>query len=114
MIELVKTANALELRPDDLETLADARDLDEALESNLCNGWRRVQPEECGAMTDGFLITDDWEDDDHGTLTHLGTVYWDANYMVTDTLDELREGKTVRWTASEKAGGNDEDSERDD
>ena len=38
MIELVKTANSLELRPDDLEALADARDLDEALESNLCNG----------------------------------------------------------------------------
>lgn len=99
MIELIKTENSLKLVPDDLEALRDAEHLDEALESNLCNGWTRVEPERCGALTDGFIITDDWDDDDLGNLTHLGTVYWDANYQITDTLDRLKKGETVEWPA---------------
>lgn len=97
MIELQKTDQGLRLVPDDLEALQEAQSLDEALESNLCNGWTRIQPEQIGALTDGFLISDDWDEDDHGKVTRLGSVWWDADYAVTDTLAELKAGRTVIW-----------------
>ena len=99
MIELKKTESGLQLIPDDLEALAEARDIHEALESNLGNGWASIPPEDIGALTDGTIITDDWDMDDDGVMSCPGTVYWDANYAVTDTLAELREGRTVVWTA---------------
>ena len=105
MIELIKTDKGLTLVPVDLEALANAIDIHDALESNLCNGWRRILPTAAQAqrmalLTDCYLLTDDWEDDDQGTLTKLGRVYWDADYQVTDTLELLRKGETVTWVAA--------------
>lgn len=100
MITLRKTASGLVLEPDDLDSLQEAADLPEALESNLCNGWEVIAPEECGALTNGIIITDDYDRNDHGNLTHLGTVYWDANYAVRSALDELKAGRTVTFVAA--------------
>lgn len=97
MVELVKTPTHLEIKPTDIEALQEARDIHEALEHHLCNGWRSIEPEEIGALTEATIITDDYQEDDHGNLTQLGSVYWDSDYQVTDALDELRNGKTVRW-----------------
>jgi hypothetical protein len=99
MIDLKKTENGLQLIPDDLEALAEARDITEALETQLCNGWTTVDPSDIGALTDGTIITDDWDLDDDGEMNCPGTVYWDSNYAVTDTLEQLRKGETVVWTA---------------
>lgn len=101
MIELIETDKGLELRPDDLEALAEARNIIEALESNLANGWETVDPAEIEALTDGTIISQEADRDDHGTLKKIGVVYWDANYAVTDTLDELKAGKTVIWQKGE-------------
>ena len=65
------------------------------IEYQLCNGWETIQPEECGALTDGLLVTDDAQRDDDGKLTALGRVYWDERYAIRSAAKELYEtGKT--------------------
>lgn len=97
MVNLVKTDTALRIEPDDIESLLDAKTIEEALEYHLCNGWEIITPEECGALTSGLIITDDATRDDNGQLTKLGRVYWDANYMVTSALEELQQGRVVEF-----------------
>ena len=99
MIQLELLPKGLRLIPLDLEALADARDIYDALERQTCNGWEWVRPEECGALTDGDILTEDCTRDDRGKLTQLGRVYWDSEYQVQDTLEELRAGRPVVLSA---------------
>ena len=99
MLNLKVCDNFLLIEPDDLEALADAKDIHEALETHLCNGWNVVLPEQCGALTDGLILTEDWDEDDQGNLTRLGTVYWDSDYQITDALAELKAGRNVMFAA---------------
>lgn len=97
MVTLKKTEKNLTISPDDLEALAECRDLCEALEHPLCNGWEWIAPEEVAALTSGEIITDDAERDDDGNLLAVGRVYWNSYYAVHDTLADLRAGRTVTW-----------------
>jgi hypothetical protein len=101
MVELIERESKLELRPDPgcAEDLADCRDLMDALEHHLCNGWDSIDPCECGALTDDrtWIITQEATRDDSGTLTGLGKVYWEANYAIEDALAELQAGRSVFW-----------------
>jgi len=85
--------------PEEKEDLADCKDIYEALEYQLCNGWERIAPEECGALTsdDTLIISEEGERDDDGTLTKLGKVYWDADYAVRCALEELQKGNEVTF-----------------
>jgi hypothetical protein len=95
LVDLIETPTSLRIvaRDDARDDLAcivdDGGDLLEALEWQLCNGWEVVRPEECGALTDGLIMTADAERDDHGKLTRLGVVYWDSDYQVQDALEVL-------------------------
>lgn len=97
MIKIAKKANRIVLVPDDMEALWECESIIDALESNLCNGWRIIRPEEVGALTDGTIITDDWRENDHGDLIHVGMVYWDENYETQSTLETLQRGVSVSW-----------------
>lgn len=101
MVTLKKTKDNLLIYPDDLETLAECRDLSEAFESALCNGWEWIAPEEIGALTSGEIITDDSSRDDHGKLIAIGRVYWNAEYECLDTLADLQAGHAVSWIGME-------------
>lgn len=80
-----------------LTLLPEARDdielgkthLSDVIEHQLCNGWQWVNPEEIGALTEAPIITDDYEWDEHGNLTHCGSVYAYMDYMLYDPVDEL-------------------------
>lgn len=99
MVTLKKHPNALEIIPDDLESLADCTDLYDAMEVQTCNGWDWIAPEEVGALTCGKIITDDSERDDNGNLVKVGRVYWNSAYEVESTLEELQAGRSVYWIA---------------
>lgn len=103
LLELTETHNSLELRPiPGCESdLAECSDIVEALEHQLSNGWEVVRPEECGALTDGLIITRDCERNDHGELTRLGRVYWDCDYQVTNALERVIEKGLCRFAACE-------------
>lgn len=60
-------------------------------EGILCEEWEHIRPEECGAMTDGIIISDEAERDDQGNLTKLGRVYWYPNYQIRAEIDDLWE-----------------------
>lgn len=99
MVTLTETENHLILTPDAecADDLADVRDLTEALEDYLCNGWEWIQAEECGALTGGEILSREGGRDDDGKLVLLGVVYWDSDYQVSDTLERLKAGESVRW-----------------
>jgi hypothetical protein len=66
------------------------------LEHQLCNGWEVIRPEECGALTDGMIITNDCARDDDGKLTHLGRVYWhERNALESVATACLERGRCV-------------------
>lgn len=100
MVTFTEQTNGLLITPDDIEELKEATDLHEAFEDQLCNEWEVLQPEQVGALTDGMIITNDSFYNDDGDLQGVGVVYWDSNYQVTDTLEELREGRSVVWHKS--------------
>lgn len=104
-VELEKTPNGnlkLSLTESGRERLAEIGDnpgdiLRDLLEHHFCNGWRHLRPEEIGALTDGTLLTDDWEEKDNGELIHVGRVYWDANYQVEDAIEKMEKDGFVIW-----------------
>ena len=79
------------------DDLQECSDLSEALEYQLCNGWGWIDPSEIGALTSGEIVSRETVRDDHGELTECGTIYWNASYMVVDTLDMLKSGESVSW-----------------
>lgn len=68
------------------------------LECFWTNGWNMPRPEQIGALTDGNLITDDWEQNDNDEYIHLGDVFWEENYMVRSTVDDLLESGVCYWS----------------
>lgn len=100
VLELTETPRELVItvREGCADALDDCESIEDALEHQLCNGWSRIAPEECGALTDGLIITREDERNDHGELVKLGTVYWNANYQVTDALEELKAKGRVTFT----------------
>lgn len=70
----------------------------ELIEYQLCNGWETIKPEECGALTDGLILTDDAERNDDGDLIALGRVYWDSQSAVKSAARELYERGTYFLT----------------
>lgn len=90
----------IRLRPEFSAKDIEGMSIEEILEWHLCNGWTIVPPEECGALTSGLIITDDWDCDDNGNYTRLGRVYWDSNYQVVNAADVLRENRSVRFLGS--------------
>lgn len=100
MVTFTEQENGLLITPDDIEELKEATDLFEAFEDQLCNGWSVIDTSQSGDLTDGMIISDDCEYDDDGNLTERGVVYWDSNYQVTDTLEELQNGRSVVWYKS--------------
>lgn len=101
MITLKKTPNSLKLIPnaDRMGDIQECKSIEEALESNLCNGWQTIDPNDIGALTSGTIISDDCEYDDNGNLINAGTVYWDNLYETRDSLEDLKKGHIVIWTA---------------
>ena len=78
-----------------------ALDLD-LLEYQLCNGWEVVSPEECGAMTDALIISDDVERDEDGKIIRFGRVYSDINYyQLESTSERLMRLDFVEWFGTE-------------
>jgi hypothetical protein len=72
----------------------------ELFESQLCNGFRMVAPEEIGALTScDIILTDDYTeygDDEVNDSGHyddeiksLETCWWQPNYMVESVIDLL-------------------------
>lgn len=97
MVKLKITSAGLELIPDDHEALQDENTLIDALETNLANGWSTIDPPDIGGLTEATIISDDVSFDDDGMITHLGDVYFDHDYQIRDTLEQLKAGKTVVW-----------------
>lgn len=68
------------------------------IEDQLANGWKIVSPEEIGALTSALIITNDYQKDDHGTLTDIGDAWSNiAFYQVRSELQDFAEGKSVTW-----------------
>lgn len=73
----------------------------ELIEYQLGNGWEYVQPEEVGALTDGVLLTNDSQRDDHGKLLKIGRVFWDSNYQVRSAVRDLLEDGVTTFVGRE-------------
>jgi len=65
------------------------------LEDHFGAGWEWVSPEEIGALTSAMILTNDATRDDNGELTGIGRVYWDPQYQVRNTVEELLNGEVV-------------------
>lgn len=87
-LRLTPTAEAIAEQADFLAKPHDQA-LCELLEDHLANGWRVVAPEEVGALTSGFLITREWQEDNQGNLTQIGTIWWDSNYQISCSIKML-------------------------
>lgn len=62
------------------------------LEKVLCNSeWEFIAPEEIGALTDSFILSDTATRDDHGKLQSIESVYWYPDYQVKSEGGELAE-----------------------
>ena len=57
----------------------------------LGNGWTIIPPEAIGALTAGLLISEDIsiEDDGEYSMAPGGVILWDAQYAVSDMLEQL-------------------------
>jgi hypothetical protein len=49
----------------------------EVLEYDLCNGYQSVAPEDIGALTDAFIITDGEQ------------YWWDSNHQIRNPWDDM-------------------------
>ncbi len=105
-VEFRKTENGnLEIRltPEGRAELAELPEEElqhdhDIFEVQLCNGWERIAPEECGALTDALIITDDCERDEHGKLTRLGRVYSNIGYyQVESDAQRLMRHEVIFW-----------------
>ncbi len=72
------------------------------LEHQLCNGWDTIRPEEVGALTEAFIISDDTARDDQGKLVECGRVYSNIDYyqIESDVERLLRLGELI-WRGVE-------------
>ncbi len=62
------------------------------LEKVICNSdWEFITPEEIGALTDSFILSDTATRDDQGKLQSIDSVYWYPDYQVKSEGRELAE-----------------------
>lgn len=87
--------------PNALGDIAECADLWDVLEYQLCNGWDRIAPEEIGALTDGPIISQDSQRDDHGNLVKCGRIYWHERYQIENPVEVLASGKPVRLVVAD-------------
>lgn len=67
------------------------------LEEFFSNGWAYVYPEEIGALTNADIITDSATYSNDGELISVGYVYYDPDYQIYSTIDELRKSGKYEW-----------------
>jgi hypothetical protein len=67
------------------------------LEWHLSNSeWTFARPEDIGALTSAPVLSDEVEQDEHGTVTRVGRVFWWAQYEVKDAVETLlRDGQIL-------------------
>lgn len=90
-LKLMKIDEPLPLRTDVREGYVEVDLSDEDLVEGLEGVFEQVRPDECGALTDGLILSREVERSDEGEVVKLGDVFWDADYQVRnlwDTLDE--------------------------
>ena len=71
------------------------------LADHLGSGWEWLAPEEIGALTSAMILTHDAERDDEGKLERVGRVYWDPDYQVRSTVEELAKSGRATWAGAE-------------
>ena len=101
LVNLTEKDGCLHITPVDSASLEEIREIHETqapdaalgsvLEWYLCSGWEWVQPEEIGALTDAPLLSQEVVRDEDGNLLSVGTVYYDADYMLRDPIATLIE-----------------------
>lgn len=70
------------------------------IEYELCNGWDTVTSEDIGALSSNpYILSDEIERDDHGTVTWAGFVYAFDAYALRDPLVDLEQNGYVDFTA---------------
>ena len=72
------------------------------IEDHLANGWEEVDPETVGAMTDGYIISDEVLHDSKGEVVLVGRAYWFADYAITDELGNFAHGRPIMLTREGK------------
>jgi hypothetical protein len=85
---------------DELRKLPEEEAMSTLLEDHLGNGWEWLAPEEIGALTSAMILTWDAERDDEGKLKRAGPVYWDPDYQVRSTVEELAKSGRATWTGT--------------
>lgn len=72
--------------------LSNARIFCDLIEYHLCNGWEMITAEDVGALTSNeTLLSDTVRRNDSGDLEWTDSVYYFANYQITDPLDLLEQ-----------------------
>jgi len=83
----------------EFQELPEEEALSTLLEDHMANSsWEWLAPEEIGALTSAMILTQDAERDDEGVLKRVGRVYWDPNYQVRSTVEELAKSGRATWT----------------
>jgi len=80
---------------EEIRTMPEEDALADLLEDHFGAGWEWVAPEEIGALTSAMILTNDATRDDSGKLTGIGRVYWDPQYQVRSTVEDLLDGEVV-------------------
>jgi len=74
--------------------------LHDMLEEFLGNGWMQVLPEQVGALTDAYIMSDDFtvaDDDSLKSIAPEPRVYAHMNYAVEDPVETWANGGTVTF-----------------
>jgi hypothetical protein len=82
----------------ELQKLPEEEAMYTLLEDHLGSGWEFIAPEEIGALTSAMILTQDADRDDEGALKRVGRVYWDPDYQVRSTVEELAKSGRATWT----------------
>jgi len=80
---------------EEVRTMPEEDALAGLLEDHFGAGWEWVAPEEIGALTSAMILTNDATRDDAGELKRIGRVYWDPQYQVRNTVEDLLDGEVV-------------------
>ena len=99
-LEIVLTDNGRQ-EIDELQKLPEEGAMSALLEDHLGSGWEWLAPEEIGALTSAMILTREAERDDQGRLERVGRVYWDPDYQVRSTVEELAKSGRATWTGAE-------------
>jgi hypothetical protein len=102
-LEIVLTDEGRE-EIDEFRKLPEEEAMYTLLEDHMANSsWEWLAPEEVGALTSALILTHDAERDDDGKLKRVGRVYWDSDYQVQSTVEELAKSGRVTWAGADGA-----------